>query len=288
MINALKLFICVLFVGSWPDMAFATKDSLNIHVNVGQVKTVDSSNLYVKCFNPTSSFEYNGQVFKLGFTDSLVLQLFNHDSLDHEISIEPFVKNVTVKSQAMTSVIVLNITAGDYRIKDLDETQSYLGLSGMLHVTESNLAPTYFWNLKEFHSSFNEKIKSTQTVDFTQYSPNYFLINGKSFPDVESDTQAKIKGYVNDTLYLTMLNSGQSIHPIHFHGFHFKVVYSSLTPEAVGRIKDTYGLWSGELITLEMVPDKPGEYPVHSHNLVSVSANNIYPNGMFTTMVIRE
>ncbi|MFT7592611.1 MAG: hypothetical protein ACI9UJ_002550 [bacterium] len=281
----LRLFITWLLSGSYIS-ASGQNNSVNIHINSGQLKTIDSTFLSVKCFNATDSFAYNSQVFIYKFSDSIVVQLFNNDSISHTVSIQPYVQNKEVKAMQTASFVLKNVPIGDYRVEVMDIIQSYLGLSALLSVVGPNEKTKFFWNLKEFQSTFNQAIGDNQNVDFDQYAPNYFLINGKSFPEIELDTQAKIRGYVNDTLYVTILNSGEAIHPLHFHGFHFKVVYSSLTPEAEGRVKDTYAVWSGELVTLEIVPDKPGEYPIHSHNLVAVSANNIYPNGMFTTMVI--
>ena len=41
-----------------------------------------------------------------------------------------------------------------------------------------------------------------------------------------------------------------------------------------------------ETLILQIVPDKEGEYPIHDHNLVAVTGNNIYPNGIFTSILI--
>jgi hypothetical protein len=35
-----------------------------------------------------------------------------------------------------------------------------------------------------------------------------------------------------------------------------------------------------------LIPDQPGEFPVHDHNLVATTGGNIYPLGMFLTMMI--
>jgi len=42
-----------------------------------------------------------------------------------------------------------------------------------------------------------------------------------------------------------------------------------------------------ETLVLRLVPDKEGQYPVHDHNLVAVSGNGLYPNGMFTLIEIQ-
>ena len=125
-------------------------------------------------------------------------------------------------------------------------------------------------------------------VPWSVYYPNYFTINARSNPEINQDPLARIKGKVGDTLILYLANTGQSIHSIHFHGYHALVLYSSKNPSHVNRSKDTHPIYPMESLVLMIVPDKPGEYPVHDHNLVAASANNRYPNGMFTTMLITE
>ena len=83
-----------------------------------------------------------------------------------------------------------------------------------------------------------------------------------------------------------MANTGQSIHSMHFHGYHATILYSSKNQTHVGRSKDTFPIHSMQTLVLQIVPDKPGTYPVHDHNLVAVTGNNVYPNGMFTTLLI--
>ena len=124
------------------------------------------------------------------------------------------------------------------------------------------------------------------TVDWTTYSPNHFTINGNSNPQINNDPLARIVGNVGDTLILNLANTGQSIHSMHFHGYHATVLFSSKSVLDVNREKDTFPIYPGETLVLRIVPDKEGEYPVHDHNLVAITANNYYPNGMFSTILI--
>jgi hypothetical protein len=41
-----------------------------------------------------------------------------------------------------------------------------------------------------------------------------------------------------------------------------------------------------ESLVLELVPDKPGMFPVHDHNLMAVTGNRVYNNGMMIMMTI--
>ena len=85
-------------------------------------------------------------------------------------------------------------------------------------------------------------------------------------------------------MYIT--NTGLSIHSLHFHRYHASIKYSSKNATHVNREKDTFPIYPLETIVLQIVPDKEGEFPIHDHNLVAVMGNNIYPNGMFTTILI--
>ena len=125
------------------------------------------------------------------------------------------------------------------------------------------------------------------TVDWTTYYPDYFTINGNSNPHINADASARVVGNVGDTINIYMVNTGQSLHSIHFHGYHSEILDSSKFPNHIGRSKDTFGIHSMELVVVQMIPHQVGEYPVHDHNLVAVSGGNIYPNGMFLTMLIQ-
>jgi len=164
---------------------------------------------------------------------------------------------------------------------------TYLGLSGMI-VVKDKIEKSFYWNIKEFDSKWNEQLIKGQSVNWTNYSPNYFTINGRSNPKIDLDPKARITGEVGDTLILYITNTGQSIHSLHLHGYHATILFSSKSPMHQGREKDTHPVFPMESIVLQIVPDKPGIYPVHDHNLVAASANNFYPNGMFTTMKITE
>ena len=91
---------------------------------------------------------------------------------------------------------------------------------------------------------------------------------------------------VNDEVYISMINAGIMSHTLHFHGFHVEILQSAKRPYTVGWIKDGIPLAPDEVVTVKLVPDKPGMYPVHDHNLISVLSGNVYPGGMITTLRI--
>ena len=160
-----------------------------------------------------------------------------------------------------------------------------LGLGGMIVVKDHAFA-SFYWNIKEHSSGQNDIILTGGTVDWSQYYPEFYTINGNSNPNINADSDARIVGNVGDEIYIYITNTGQSIHPLHFHGYHVEIMYSSRNPEHVGRMKDTQGIYPAEGVICRLIPDKEGEYPVHDHNLITTTGANLYPLGMFTTILI--
>jgi len=153
-------------------------------------------------------------------------------------------------------------------------------LGGMIVIKDDN-ATDFFWNMKEHQRDWNDTIGGGASVDWSTYYPEYFTINGKSNPFINEDANARVTGSMGEVMHIYMVNTGQSVHSIHYHGYHSEIIFSSKYPAHVGRSKDTFAIYPMESIVVEMIPDQLGEYPVHDHNLVAVSGGNIYPNGMF-------
>ena len=97
---------------------------------------------------------------------------------------------------------------------------------------------------------------------------------------------AMIMGNVGDTITISIVNNGNMIHPIHFHGYHVELVQSTHQSEKIGWKKDSFPVFVKEGLTVRLVPHQPGEFPVHNHNLVATLFNNGYPLGMITMLMI--
>ena len=162
-----------------------------------------------------------------------------------------------------------------------------MGLAGMICVNNSTTDRKFYWNIKEHQTAYNNQIATgVSSVNWSAYDPDYYTINALSHPDLENDTTAKVLGNIGDTIHIFMSNTGQSVHSIHFHGFHCRILFSSAGPDQTNRVKDTFSMKSMDAIVLEMIPDKLGEYTVHDHNLVAVSGGGVHPNGMMVVMKI--
>lgn len=238
-------------------------------------------------FNLNNSFDQSNPFIELNLDDSLILWVVNKDAIIHEFEIKGVFSPQTI---APNDSILLELKMDEaggfiYRDPSANLQQVYIGLGGSILVKDHN-HNVFKWNIREHDSLWNVIIHNAGTVDWTMYDPEYFTINSVSNPNVNSNSDARITGSVGDTLYLYISNCGRSIHSIHLHGYHAEIIQSSKYPSHVGREKDTFPIESQETLVLRIIPDKPGEYPVHDHNLIAVSGNNIYPNGMFLTMLI--
>lgn len=286
-----KLYLLLfLFVSSIYSNAqtFITKE---IHINPDTfVTSTDTSFPYI-VFNETDVFDQMNAVVVVNQYDTLVVHIVNHDSINHNVSISgySFSSPAILPGDTISDTIVC-IQSGLFSIVDMSNYpyHLYMGLGAMLHVLPStNNHAQFYWNIKEHHLEWNYLIRNGATVDWTTYDPDYFTLNGNGKPDIANDSSAIIRGNVGDTIYINILNTGRSIHSLHFHGYHITVLASDKQPEKVGWEKDTYPLVSEEAAIMQLIPDKEGLYPVHNHNLIGVTGGGIYPNGIFLIMDIK-
>lgn len=115
------------------------------------------------------------------------------------------------------------------------------------------------------------------TMPMAGAEPNYFTINGKSFPDTK---QITVK--VGDVVRLRLATIGQFTHPMHLHGASFKIVATdgNPVPAAAQLTKDTIAVHPGERYDIEFTATNPGTWILHCHVLHHVTNNNVEPGGL--------
>ncbi len=267
----------------------ATQVKRTLYINKGFFTTVDTMKFPYLAFNKGNVFNPSNEVITLTSTDTLILKVINNDTSIHGFSLQ---SNASVNDQinAHDSVVhTLNFSKeGVYIFFDTYKypTNRYMGLGGMICVNNHGNSKNFYWNIKEHQKLYNQLLDNNGTVNWQDYYPDYFTINGKSYPDLQNDTTARVFAKVGDTVRIFIANTGQSRHSIHFHGFHSRVVASTGNFIQANAEKETYPIGSMQCVLLEMIPDKTGLYSVHDHNLVAVSGGGKHPNGMFIIMVI--
>ncbi|MHC1684736.1 MAG: multicopper oxidase domain-containing protein [Clostridiaceae bacterium] len=99
----------------------------------------------------------------------------------------------------------------------------------------------YVMLLSDIDEKWHEYVRDRKPYNATDFKPNFWLVNGRAFPDTltrhpltpdaKSDpnlTQINYESYVhvktNEKFLLRMINMGYQVVPWHIHGWHFLVV----------------------------------------------------------------
>lgn len=260
-----------------------------IFINRGNFVTVKQTTFPYTSFNDDSLFNSLNKVISLTTSDTLLLTIINNDSVQHGFAIKnfPFTPLFINAGDSITAAFSSSEEKIFIYYDPLNFPDNcYLGLGGMICVNNSS-HKKFFWNIKEHQAFFNGQIANGDPVNWNNYEPDYFTINGLSFPDLQNDSTAVVKANLGDTVLIFVANTGRSLHSLHFHGFHCKVLFSTSSRIIKNSEKDTFPMQSLEGVVLQMIPDKTGKYSVHDHNLVAVSGGGTHPNGMFLIMEIQ-
>ncbi len=93
--------------------------------------------------------------------------------------------------------------------------------------------------------------------------PNYFTINGKSYPETET-----VRMEVGDRLRIRFIGSHNNfVHPMHVHGGPFEIVEAdgNVVPEGSRLLKDTVNVGPGERYDVVWEAREPGKWLIHCH-----------------------
>lgn len=217
---------------------------------------------------------------------SVLVSLFNLDSIAHELKWNDQQSSVLVAPNGSVS-LVRNISGlAIYTISCADFSAKTLGASFSIVSGVPN-ENRFYWELWDIESPFSAAIANqTITAPLNPYRPNVFTINGYDYPLNQNDSLGMVEAQVADTIYICVVNAGNMPHAMHFHGFHYQILYSLLQPERNLWIKDSGPILIQDAMILKVVPNKPGAYPVHDHNLTANTSNGGYPGGMMTMLMI--
>ena len=93
--------------------------------------------------------------------------------------------------------------------------------------------------------------------------PNYFTINGKSYPETET-----VDMEVGERLRIRFIGSNNNfVHPMHVHGGPFEIVETdgNVVPEGARLLKDTVNVGPGERYDVIWEARRPGKWLLHCH-----------------------
>jgi FtsP/CotA-like multicopper oxidase with cupredoxin domain len=129
---------------------------------------------------------------------------------------------------------------------------------------------------------------SGAAFNWTQYRPNYFLINGKAWPDTLKDPADTIVATVGQTVLVRLINAGYAVHAMHSHGYHFTVIGTDGRALAHPYEKDTLEIAPGETYEILFHFDHPGRFMFHDHFEQDTTNNGVYPGGMMTMITVNN
>ena len=212
------------------------------------------------------------------------LVVVNLDSIAHTWKLEA--EGELDWDLAALDTIVLEmpeLPAGAYRFGLTDEIGRVMGASGQLQIGLEADYAHFHWNLGDW--SVERMVAADMGLPIAwdePYVPEQFTINERTYPAVADDPEALVAVSLGDTCLISIANHGFMDHVFHFHGFHVTMISSSHHPERVGWSKDTVPIRMGEVLTVQLVANQVGMYPVHNHNLIAVTNAGFYPGGMIS------
>ena len=158
------------------------------------------------------------------------------------------------------------------------DTQINVGMFGGLIVDPKN------WN--EIKPDVDEVLylNEWRVIDGVTYpampsmgEPNYFTINGKTYPDIPTITVKQ-----GQRVRLRFVGAGQFEHPMHIHGTGATIVATDgfPVPETAQITKDTFPIHPGERLDIEFVADNPGQWALHCHIVHHTTNDDVEPGGL--------
>jgi FtsP/CotA-like multicopper oxidase with cupredoxin domain len=110
-----------------------------------------------------------------------------------------------------------------------------------------------------------------------------YLINGKSYPATDGYTV-----HLGKPVLVRTINVGEMDHPMHLHGFLFKVVGvdGGQVPTAAQYERYTQDVAPGEAYDFEFTPNELGTWLFHCHILAHVTGPNGTDAGMITAFKV--
>ncbi|MDA8771645.1 multicopper oxidase domain-containing protein [Flavobacteriales bacterium] len=212
------------------------------------------------------------------------LVVVNLDSIAHTWKLEA--EGELDWDLAALDTIVLEmpeLPAGAYRFGLIDEIGRVMGASGQLQIGLEADYAHFHWNLGDWSVARMVAADLGLPIAWNEpYVPEQFTINERTYPAVADDPEALVAVSLGDTCLISIANHGFMDHVFHFHGFHVTMISSSHHPERVGWSKDTVPIRMGEVLTVQLVANQVGMYPVHNHNLIAVTNAGFYPGGMIS------
>lgn len=281
----LERLFCIIVMILFTSVAF-TQTDVNVYIVEGRVNPGGPLIPYFT-FNTKDQFDSTNTIFRYNVGEQVRFNVTNRADFTCGFEIVGIGSIDKIPTNETRSLLVTLTTKGTYLVQDPNGDHRALGLGTMLVVSDFN-GPEYYGVFNEHEPVWINAIAEGGAYNKNIFSPAAFTVNGFGYPRTLADHRSKIMGMVGDTIHIHMTNAGQMYHFPHFHGYHVTIIEATYHQHYLGWSKDSFGIAPGESITVQLVPDKPGRYPMHNHNLVTTTIGGNYPGGMMMHMHIHE
>lgn len=279
-----RLFFFVIISIAFNSSLLAVTEA-TLYLNSGQM-SIGSTTVQKLSFNSTSIFDQENTILGLTIGEPLNLTIVNNDIYPHNIAVDGIIGSVEVFPSSSVELNYQFDSFGTYAVRSVSSSGNMLGAAAIIQVGIPS--PSFSWDLWDIEAESSAAIyNGTITVLPEPYRPNVFTINGYPYSD-HMAVPGMITGMVGQEIYISICNSGNMTHTVHFHGYHVEIIQANKRDHVIGWMKDSFPVTVGESMTVKLVPHQPGEFPVHNHNLVTNLTNNAYPGGMMTMIMIME
>lgn len=287
---------------SGQSLFVAPQREFALHVREGFRRMVDGRSVYAWGYTDESGLIQGvGPPLTVREGERIKVTLVNEARDGHNLYVKDILSDQTVVPPGGRHTYeFMAPPAGTYLYYDSvnDPLARAMGLCGALVALPADGSQTawtggpafdqqFRWVLSELDERWNAARQNGQPVNLRAYRPNYFFINGRSFPETMSDSNAMMSGRVGQTILIRTVNGGLISHAMHFHGYHFRIIARNGQPQAAFIEKDTFVVYPGETVDVLVTLDQPGRYPVHDHSLMALTANGVYPNGIMAEFDVR-
>lgn len=164
----------------------------------------------------------------------------------------------------------------------LEKEPGYTGRRFAYNDPATEFDREYLVFLTELDPRPHHLVASVQEFDWTEYRPEYWLINGRSYPDTVKPAgdpslpwqpyAARISAYPGEKVLLRFVNVGYQQHSIHILGIPLKVIGQDAAPvrglkgEDLSYWKDTLYFAAGQTVDAAFIAPEPGIYPLYNRN----------------------
>lgn len=251
-----------------------------------KVDTIAFMPVHLCVFSDSAGFKRQNDNFWIDEAETWNITIVNLDSVAHDFTIDGVVTSGNEVQPSDTITLNLNFPSeGSYAYYSSKDYGIHLGASGLIQVGY-NGEKHYYWNMFDQDTLLSQEIGQTLVYNLpVNYRPQVFLINNLNHPVTLTDPDQYVQETVGDSIVITIFNSGKMNHTIHFHGYHVEIVEARESTHMIGWSKDTFPVVLNELMTIRLIPDQEGIYPVHDHNLTTLTTG-AYPGGMLIRLNI--